>query len=81
MSQGGLGPKSGSRHVSLVIASTGQQGLLLYKGAKGVNDAAHSPEGGPAEAGGLSASSLPWFILEASLWEQSPGNLIGVRRI
>ena len=42
---------------------------MLYKGDKGVNDAACLPEGGPAEgnpaegdpaeAGGFSASSLP----------------------
>ena len=32
---------------------------MLYKGDKGVNDAARPPEGGPAEVGGLSASSLP----------------------
>ena len=34
---------------------------MQYKGDKDVNDAARSLEGGPAEAGGLSASSLPWF--------------------
>ena len=32
---------------------------MLYKGDKGFNDAARPPEGGPAEAGALSASSLP----------------------
>ena len=32
---------------------------MLYKGNKGVNDAACAPEGGPAEARGLTASSLP----------------------
>ena len=31
----------------------------LYKGDKGVSDAAHPPEGGPAETRGLSASNLP----------------------
>ena len=41
------GPNSGSRHICLIIASTGQQGPVL---CKGVNDAAHPPEGGPAEA-------------------------------
>ena len=37
-------------------------GPVLYKGDKGVNDAARPPKGGPAEAGDLSASSLPWNI-------------------
>ena len=32
---------------------------MLYIGDKGVNVAARPPEGGPAEAGGLSASNLP----------------------
>ena len=32
---------------------------VLYKGDKDVNAAVHSPEGGPAEARGLSVSSLP----------------------
>ena len=32
---------------------------MLYKGDKGVNIAACEPKGGPAEAGGLSASNLP----------------------
>ena len=31
---------------------------MLYEGDKGVYDAAHPPERGPAEAGRLSASSL-----------------------
>ena len=35
---------------------------MLYKGDKGVNNAARPPEGSPAEVGGLSASSLPWNI-------------------
>ena len=46
----------------LIIAQTGQQGPVLFKGDKGINDAAHPSEGGPAEAGGLSASSLPLGI-------------------
>ena len=46
-----LGPKSWSRHVCLIIALTGQQGPVLYKGNKGVNDAAHSPEGCPPTYG------------------------------
>ena len=57
------GPKSGSKHVCLIIAKTGQQGPVLYKGDKGVNDAGRSPEGGPIKARGLSASSLPLFGL------------------
>ena len=32
---------------------------MLYKGCIGVKKAARSPEGGPAEIGGLSASNLP----------------------
>ena len=32
---------------------------MLYKGDKGVNVAAHPPEGGPAKVGGLSALNLP----------------------
>ena len=32
---------------------------MLYKGVKGVNVAARLPKGGPGEAGGLSATSLP----------------------
>ena len=59
MSLAGQGPKSGSKHVCLIIASTGQQGPVLYKGDKDVIDAAHPPESGPAEIGGLSTSSLP----------------------
>ena len=55
MSLAGHGPKSGSRHVCLIIAWTEQQGLVLYKG---VNDAAYPPEGGLAEPGDLSVSSL-----------------------
>ena len=45
----GLGPKSGSRHVCFIIAKS-----RAIQGDKGVNDA-----GGPAEAGGLTTSSLP----------------------
>ena len=37
---------------------------MLYKGDKDVNNAACPPEGGPAETGGLSVSSLP-LIFEA----------------
>ena len=35
------------------------RGPVLYKGVKGVNEAARPPEGGPAETGGLSGSNLP----------------------
>ena len=35
-------------------------GPVLYDGD---NDAAHSPKGGPAEAGGLSALSLPLVLI------------------
>ena len=41
---------------NMIIAKTGQQGSVLYRGDKDVNDAALSPEGGPAD--GLSTSSL-----------------------
>ena len=68
MSQTDLGPKSGSRHVCLVIAKTGPQGQVLYKGAKGVNNAAHWPEGSPAETGDLTASRLPSVPFGSSLW-------------
>ena len=51
MSLAGYRPKHGSRHGCLIIAWTRQQGPGLYKGDKGVNDAAHPPEGGPAEPG------------------------------
>ena len=76
MSLVGLEPKSGSKHVCLLIAQTGQQGPVLYKGDKGVNVAARQHEGGPAEAGGLSVPSLPWSInrparMPDSLSEQS----------
>ena len=54
MSLAGLEPKSGSRHMCLIIAWTGQQVPVLCKGVKGVNDAARLPEGG-----GLLALSLP----------------------
>ena len=55
----GLGPKSGSRYICLIIAWTGQKGPVQYKGVKDVNDAARPLEGGPANVGGFSASSLP----------------------
>ena len=38
------------------------RGPEIYKGDKGVSDAAHPPEGGPAEAGGLSTSILPFIF-------------------
>ena len=42
---------------------------MLYKNDKSVNDAARQPEGGPAEPGGLSVSSLP--LLDNAGWGQS----------
>ena len=42
------------------------QGPVLYKSDKGVSDAACPPKCGPAEAGGLSTSSLP-FMFHACL--------------
>ena len=62
MSQAGHGPKSGSRHVCLIIAQTGQQGPVLYKGDKCVSDATSPPEGGPVESRSLLALSLPCSI-------------------
>ena len=56
MSLADFEPKSGSRHVCQLIALTGQQGPVLYKGD---NVAAGPPESGPAETGGLSVSNLP----------------------
>ena len=56
MSRAGHGPKHGSRHGRQIIAKTGQRGPVLYKG---VNNAAHLPEGGLDEARGLPTSSLP----------------------
>ena len=40
-------------------------------GAKGVNDAAHPPEGYSAETGGLTASSLPLFPFRSLALEAS----------
>ena len=39
------GLKSGSRHVCLIMALTGQQGPVRYKGVKDVNDAVRTPVG------------------------------------
>ena len=74
MSLAGHGPKSESRHICLIIALIGQQGPVLYKGDKGVNDAARPPECGPAEAGSLPASSLPWSIDCLAWMPDSPLN-------
>ena len=41
------------------LDSTRQQGLVLYMGTKGVNNAAHLPEGSRVETESLAASSLP----------------------
>ena len=53
---GGHGLKHVSSHGWPVIAQTGPQSPVLYKGD---NNAARLPESGPAESGGLSISSLP----------------------
>ena len=42
---------------------------MLYKGDKGLNDAARPPESGQDEAGDFSASSLP--LLDNARWSQS----------
>ena len=59
MSLDGLGLKSGSRNLCLIIAWTGQQGPVLYKGDKGVNVAARPLEGSPAKALSLQLISIP----------------------
>ena len=59
MSLADHGPKYGSRHVCLIIAQTGQQGPERYEGDKGVCDAAHLPEGGPAKAGAFRRQVCP----------------------
>ena len=69
MSLAGHGPKYGSWHVCLIIAQTGRQGLVLYKGDKFVNDVASPLEGNPTEAGDLSALSQP--LLDNARWVQS----------
>ena len=61
----GHGPKSGSKHVCLIVALTGPWGQVLYKGDKGVNDAVCPPEGGSAEARDLLATSLPDSLLNS----------------
>ena len=61
MSLAGLRPKSGSWHVYLIIASTGQQGLVLYKGDKGVNVAARTLEDDSAKAGAFWPWICHWF--------------------
>ena len=51
---------------------------MLYKGDKGVSDAARPPEGGLSKAGGLSASSLP--LLDNADWGQNQQqiNVVGL---
>ena len=51
MSLAGHGPKHGSRHRCLIIASTEQQGPVQCKGDKGVNTVARPLENGLAKAG------------------------------
>ena len=52
MSLARLGPKSGSRHVRLIVAWTGQQGPVLHKGDNAFHIASCPAEGGPVETGG-----------------------------
>ena len=78
MSLAGLGPKSGSRYVCLIIAETGQQGLMLYKGDTGVNVAARQPEDGPTEVGSLLASSLPLLDNACNRQSQLQINAVGL---
>ena len=54
------GPKSGSSHECLIIALIWQQGPVLYKGDKGVNDAACPSEDGPTETGGVKSAIEHW---------------------
>ena len=60
MSLADLGPKSGSRH-DYILNWTARSSAI--QGDKGVNDATHLTEGGPAEIGGLTASNLPLIPL------------------
>ena len=52
---------------------------MLYKGDKGISDAARPPEGGPAEAEGL--SSLPWNIDCSERMPDSPLKSLGTSLI
>ena len=73
MSLAGLGPKSESKYICLIIAYTGRQDAVLYRGGdKGDNDADCPPEGGPLETEGLSASSLPLNIDRPAWMPGSP---------
>ena len=65
MSLAELGPKSGSRHICLIIAYPGQQGPVQYKGDKCVNVEVPPPEVG-------SASSLPWSSNRPARMPDSP---------
>ena len=58
-------------HGCLIIVKTGPLGPVQYKVE---NDVARSAEGDPAEAGGLSASSLPWSINRPAQMLESPQN-------
>ena len=60
----------------IYLFKTGQQGPVLYQGDKGVNVAACSPEGGPPEAGDLSASNLPLISIPHPA--RMPGNPRGI---
>ena len=52
---------------------------MLYMGYKGVNDAAHPPEGGLAEVGSLSASSLPLLDNARKRQSQQQINAVGLK--
>ena len=74
----GHGPKSGSRQGCLIIACTRQQGSVLYKRDKGVNDAVCLPEFGPAEVRDLTVSSLPLFDSARQRQRQQHFNAVGL---
>ena len=50
---------------------------MPYKDDKGIYVAARPPEGGPAETGGFSASSLPWSMDRPAM---IPDNLLSSHR-
>ena len=56
-------------------AWTRQQGLVLYMGDKGVNNADCLPEGNLAETRSVTASSLLLFLFRASLQPKRPSGL------
>ena len=56
-------PKCGPENLCRFMASTKQQGLVIYIGYEGVNVAACPPGGSPAEMGSLTATGMPLFLL------------------